>query len=316
MTARKKSAPVPTGADNARALRIFAALEKTASGTEAIEFIRQHNVHIIFVDKIKAKHLGKTAKDNGFLLRATAEELDDGSFAVYLRNDLPDSIVTSNLMHELRHVWQFSRNLNKPERQTPFERLVRLGFMEADAYSFQIMNAWEMAQAGDKNAWLFVKMEFPVMTAAFEKSITETGDILCARRAVFEAFFEHTKLSGFYAEIGLQMGVNDLEAMSETIVRKKLVPDTVHPRHAAPVLMAHKRDPETRLSRKLLLVFGEAIKDNGKNYLRDVPGRDVTDKRLLLKFSAATRRKLEEIEKTYDMKPAHHRRIFNPRRKT
>lgn len=314
MTARKKSPPASREADKSRALRLIAALEKTPSGAEATAFIKTNSVRIFFVDRIRGKGIGTFAKKRDFLPRATAEANENGGFSVYLRKNLPDAVLSSLLMHELRHVWQFSRQLNKPERQTPFERMIRIRFMEADAYSFQIANAWEMALAGDKNPWLFVKMEFPVMTAAFEKAMAETGEILYARRTAFESFFEHIKLAEYYAEIALQMGINDLETTAETIARQKLVPETIPPRHAAPLVIAHQHKPETRLSRRLLLIFGESMNGNGKNYLRDVPGLDVTDKRLIRQFSDVTLKNLEEIEKTYDMKPADHRRVINSRK--
>lgn len=308
MRARKKLVPEPEGADPSRARKLITALKKSATGRETADFMQKHKVRVFFVKKIESDVPCEATATDDLAREGKATILEDGSYAVLLLGSVDDRIQPYYLAHEVRHIWQLHKEINKPDYQLPYEHAIRLRFMEADAYSFGTMVVWEMAQTGDRYPWLFLKMQHRNLAHAFETEMQGSGNAIAARRAAFEAFFDNKKFIGYYTSIALQLGIADLEDMATALPSRFSA--GMNPRHVAPAIIESQHTSENTLSRELLMRVGESM-DGKSNYLRDIPGLDIKDRKLVRDFSRAAARKLREIEKTYDIKPRAHRRILD-----
>ncbi|MGC9370961.1 MAG: DUF6782 family putative metallopeptidase [Paracoccaceae bacterium] len=111
---------------------------------------------------------------------------------IVLRRDLPEGARIAILVHELRHIEQFSRGFC-PSPRLDMQESARLVFaMEADAQAIATLYAWQLRQQGDPAAWeaLGEIAHYTDITARFAAAMAEHDDIGIATALAFDQWYQ------------------------------------------------------------------------------------------------------------------------------
>lgn len=95
------------------------------------------------------------------------------------------------LLHELRHLWQFSRGAC-PSDDLAMNEYARATFaLEADASAISLLIAWDMKARGDASVWAALSSwpSHSDIAASFSRAMRDTGDAALATTAAFYQWY-------------------------------------------------------------------------------------------------------------------------------
>ena len=95
------------------------------------------------------------------------------------------------LLHELRHLWQFTQAF-WPSNELAMKEYAHATFaLEADASAISLLVAWDMKENGDATVWNALSSwpSHSDIAASFAKTIRETGDASLAATSAFYQWY-------------------------------------------------------------------------------------------------------------------------------
>jgi len=157
---------------------ILSIFSQSDLGQDFLNFVKKANIRIQFDAQMESKWGGQYYPGQGF---------------VTLNPCYGNAQLVGILAHELRHCWQDFHKLDAKATSTPYKKTIYRRFQEADAYSFQLYFAHRHFEATGKDELitpLTSNKLYRGLVSAFQKNWSKNHDLIQARRAVFDAFFE------------------------------------------------------------------------------------------------------------------------------
>jgi hypothetical protein len=136
---------------------------------------------------------------------------------IVLRQGIDPDMQLAVLMHELRHLEQFSRDICPAVELTLVDYVRTRQALEADAAAISLLIAWDLRAAGDPGPWEALA-HYPThddLATRFGAEMDASGDGAKATAAAYAAWFDDPERREIYAFVSC---VNYLDALDRTKV--------------------------------------------------------------------------------------------------
>jgi hypothetical protein len=137
--------------------------------------------------------------------------------SIVLRQGLDPDMQLAVLMHELRHLEQFSRDICPAVELTLVDYVRTRQALEADAAAIGLLVAWDLRAAGDPAPWEALA-HWPThddLATRFGAEMAASGDAAKATAATYAAWFDDSERREIYAFVSC---VNYLDTLDRTKV--------------------------------------------------------------------------------------------------
>lgn len=128
--------------------------------------------------------------------------LDIDKNQIVMEQALPRAMQIGVLLHELRHLWQFSRGSCPSDDLAMKEYAYATFAIEADASAISLLVAWDIKEHGDDSVWNALS-SWPLQTdiaSSFAEIMHETGDVgLAATSAFYQWYASDDRQEMYYA---------------------------------------------------------------------------------------------------------------------
>jgi hypothetical protein len=128
--------------------------------------------------------------------------LDYDKNQIVVEQALPRAMKIGVLLHELRHLWQFSRGSCPSDDLAMKEYAYATFAIEADASAISLLVAWDIKEHGDDSVWEALS-SWPLqrdIASSFAKIMHETGQVgLAATSAFYQWYASDYRQEIYYA---------------------------------------------------------------------------------------------------------------------
>lgn len=137
---------------------------------------------------------------------------------IVLRQGLDPALQLAVLVHEVRHLEQYGRDVCPTVDLTLTDYVRTRQALEADAAAISLLVAWDLRASGDAAPWEALA-SWPThgdLTTRFAAEMTASGDPARATAAAFAAWFDNSERREIYAFVSC---VNYLDTLDRTKVQ-------------------------------------------------------------------------------------------------
>jgi len=127
--------------------------------------------------------------------------LDVQNNQIFFDEDLSKAMKIGVLLHELRHLWQFTHNVCPSDDLAMKEYARAIFALEADASAISLLVAWDMKESGEAAAWEALSAWYSQSDIAsnFAATIAETGDPgLAVTSAFYQWYASSIRIENYY----------------------------------------------------------------------------------------------------------------------
>lgn len=152
-----------------------------------------------FVEALEAKSPGLCFSSQ---MNNALAYLDNEKNQIVIDQALSHAMQVGVLLHELRHLWQFSRGSCPSDDLAMKEYAYATFAIEADASAISLLVAWDMKVHGDESVWNALS-SWPLQSdiaSSYAETLLETDDIgLAATSAFYQWYASPDRLEMYYA---------------------------------------------------------------------------------------------------------------------